>query len=91
MPVASLLPCAITIPVRGLEALVVVVIRASSMRTPSCAHSARKVPNAGEDFAQSGPILTAPSCWKTRREWRNINDYRGAGDGNRTRVISLED
>lgn len=63
----------------------------TSVCTLSCTHLARKVPNTGENLAQSGPILIAPRGWKTRQEWRNISDYRGAGDGNRTRVISLED
>ena len=50
-----------------------------------------KLPITGENLAQSGPILTAPSDWRNHQECRNISDYRGAGDGNRTRVISLED
>ena len=61
------------------------------MCTLPCTHLTSKAPNAGEDFAQSDPILSTPSGWKTRREWRNTNDNHGAGDGNRTRVISLED
>ena len=74
-----------------LDSSVATTIQQSPLCTLSCTHLARKVPNTGGNLAQSGPILTAPSWWKTRREWRNINDYRGAGGGNRTRVISLED
>ena len=74
-----------------LDSSVATTIQQSPLCTLSCTHLARKVPDTGENLAQSGPILTAPRGWKTRREWRNINDYCGAGGGNRTRVISLED
>ena len=74
-----------------LDSSVATTIQQSPLCTLSCTHLARKVPNTGENHAQSGPILIAPRGWKTRQEWRNISDYRGAGDGNRTRVISLED
>ena len=57
----------------------------------TCTHLACKVPNIRENLTQPGPILTIPRGWETRQEWRNINENRGAGGGNRTRVISLED
>ena len=74
-----------------LDSSVATTIQQSPLCSLSCTHLARKVPNTRENLTQSGPILTTPRGWKTRRKSRNINDYRGAGGGNRTRVISLED
>ena len=74
-----------------LDSSVATTIQQSLLCSLSCTHLVRKVPDTRENLTQSGSILTAPGGWETHREWRNINDYRGAGGGNRTRVISLED